>query len=117
MTFYNDQRFQNIILERGRDAFNLFPFTDLERIKQSYQNFELLKSIDDLKRTLIRKAPPPSPTETTAQGQGTTVQGTPLATPAAKPSIGPVAGLPKTPSQRLREGDPLAEEVLGGIAT
>ena len=54
MTFYNDQRFQNIILERGRDAFNLFPFTDLERIKQNYQNFELLKSIDDLKRTLIR---------------------------------------------------------------
>ena len=117
-TFYNDQRFQNILETRGFPT-NLFPFRELEAIRSGYDNIDLFKSLDSIRRTIDRERPPPvfTPTETTAQGQGTTVQGQGLATPAAKPSIGPVAGLPKTPSQRLREGDPLAEEVLGGIAT
>tara|TARA_R100000805_G_scaffold3729_1_gene4739 strand:- start:244 stop:558 length:315 start_codon:yes stop_codon:yes gene_type:complete len=97
---------------------NLFPFRELQQIRSGYFNFDLFKSIDDVKRTIERRAPSTEAgQETVAQAQGTTAQGLPLATPAAGPSIGQVAGLPKTPSQRLKEGDPLAEEVLGGIAT
>ena len=116
MTFFNDQRFQSIMLNRREP--NLFPFRELQQIRSGYFNFDLFKSIDDVKRTIERRASPAeADQETVAQAQGTTAQGLPLATPAAGPSIGQVAGLPKTPSQRLKEGDPLAEEVLGGIAT
>ena len=115
-TFYNDQRFQNILETRGFPT-NLFPFRELEAIRSGYDNIDLFKSLDSIRRTIDRERPPPvfTPTETTAQGQGTTVQGEGLATPAAGPSTGQIAGLTKTPTERFKEREPLAVDVLESV--
>jgi hypothetical protein len=117
-TFYNDQRFQNILETRGFPT-NLFPFRELEAIRSGYDNIDLFKSLDSIRRTIDRERPSPvfTPTETTAQGQGTTVQGEGLATPAAGPSTGQIAGLTKTPTEKFKERDPLAVDVLESVGS
>ena len=92
MTFFNDQRFQNIIRERGRAGLTLFPFRELEGIRSRYLNIDLFKSLDDVRRTIDRESIPTVPEQGTT-AQGTTVQGLPLATPAAGPSTGQIAGV------------------------
>jgi len=116
MTFFNDQRFQNIM--REREDFSIFPFENLETIRSRFLNIDLFKSLDDVKRTIDRKSPATTPVQgTVAQTQGTTAQGQPLATPAAGPSTGQIAGLSKTAAQRLKERDPLAVDVLENTIT
>lgn len=92
ITFFNDQRFQNIIRERGRAGLTLFPFRELEGIRSRYLNIDLFKSLDDVRRTIDRESIPTVPEQGTT-AQGTTVQGLPLATPAAGPSTGQIAGV------------------------
>ena len=116
LSFYNDQRFQNIMRERG--DFSLFPFGELEDIRSRFSYIDLFKSLDDVRRTIDRKSPATTPVQgIVEQPQGTTAQGQPLATPAAGPSTGPIAGLSKTAAQRLKERDPLAVDVLEGTIT
>ena len=117
MSFYNDQRFQNILLNR-KDP-NLFPFRALQEIKSGYLNIDLFRSLNDVKKTINDRrqaeTAEQAPTQvqgTTAQGQGTTAQGQGLATPAAGPSIGQVAGITtptpdKSVRERILEEDPL----------
>ena len=117
MSFFNDQRFQNILLNRREP--DLFPFRTLQEIRSGYFNIDLLRSLTDVKRTLNEKRQaetaeqaPAQVQGATAQRQGTTVQGQGLATPAAQPSIGQVAGMAtptsdKSVRERILEEDPL----------
>ena len=103
---------------RERGDFSLFPFGELEDIRSRFSYIDLFKSLDDVRRTIDRKSPATTPVQgIVEQPQGTTAQGQPLATPAAGPSTGPIAGLSKTAAQRLKERDPLAVDVLEGTIT
>ena len=93
----------------------------MAKLLYSHNNIDLFQSLDDVKRTINRRieeqqtsVPEQGTTAqgTTVQGQGTTVQGQGLATPAAGPSIGQVAGITtptpdKTVRERILEEDPL----------
>ena len=112
MTFYNDQRFQNIIRERGRAGLTLFPFRELEGIRSRYFNIDLFKSLNDVKRTIDRQAAPTvSQQGTTAQAPGLTANVPPIG--AAPPGSNQLAGLTqgapqtKTVRERILEDDPL----------
>tara|TARA_R100000234_G_scaffold46464_1_gene27711 strand:+ start:1458 stop:5795 length:4338 start_codon:yes stop_codon:yes gene_type:complete len=95
-TFYNDQRFKNIARERGIPRVRLFPMRETEAIRRRYNNFDLFKSISEVRNTIRQRrerATELAAEQTTGvQGTGLTAQGQPLVTPGSQPPIGQVVG-------------------------
>ena len=93
MSFYNDQRFQNILMQR--EDKDIFPFRTLQGIKSQYLNIDLFKSLNDVKRTIRRKekeASVPSAQQTpAAQASGLTANVPPVG--SAPPGGNQLAGL------------------------
>ena len=120
MSFFNDQRFQNILLNRGEP--DLFPFRTLQEIRSGYFNIDLLRSLTDVRRTLNEKRQEETVEQAPTQVQGTTAQAPGLTAnvspvPSAQPGLQQVAGLtptatsPKTVRERIVEGDELLRDL------